>query len=140
MLLITFILIFLLPFLEIFLIIEIGQHFGAIKTIAMIFATAILGAVLVRIEGLSTISRIKRAIERGELPAVELISGGILILSAVALLMPGFITDVLGLILMAPPMRGKVASIFASKLVIRQEGYSGTDHGKIIDTEFKVED
>ena len=63
----------------------------------MILATAILGAVLVRIEGLSTLSRIKTSVQRGELPTIELISGGILIISAVVLLTPGFITDVLGL-------------------------------------------
>ena len=140
MLLITFILIFLTPFLEIFLIIEIGQHFGAINTIIMILATAILGSVLVRIEGLSTLSRIKASVQRGELPTIELISGGILIISAVVLLTPGFITDVLGLALMAPSIRRRVASIVALKLVTRQERRSGTNSGKIIDTEFKVED
>ena len=140
MLLITFILIFLTPFLEIFLIIEIGQHFGAINTIIMILATAILGSVLVRIEGLSTLSRIKASVQKGELPTIELISGGILIISAVVLLTPGFITDVLGLALMAPSIRRRVASIVALKLVTRQERRSGTNSGKIIDTEFKVED
>ena len=140
MILITFILIFLTPFLEIFLIIEIGQHFGAINTIVMIFTTAILGAVLVRIEGLSTLSRIKTSVQRGELPTIELISGGILIISAVVLLTPGFITDVLGLILMAPSIRRKVASIVALKFVVRQERRAGANSGKTIDTEFKVED
>ena len=140
MLLITFILIFLMPFLEIFLIIEIGQHFGAMKTIIMILATAILGAVLVRIEGLSTLSRIKNSVQRGELPTIELISGGILIISAVVLLTPGFITDVLGLLLMSPSLRRRVASIIALKLTIRQKRSSGANSGKIIDTEFKVED
>ena len=140
MLLITFILIFLMPFLEIFLIIEIGQYFGAMNTIIMILATAILGAVLVRIEGLSTLSRIKTSVQRGELPTIELISGGILIISAVVLLTPGFITDVLGLILMAPSIRRTVASIVALKFVVRQERRAGASSGKTIDTEFKVED
>ena len=140
MLLITFILIFFMPFLEIFLIIEIGQHFGAASTIVMIFATAIIGAVLVRIEGLSTLTRIKTSIQKGELPAIELISGGILILSAVVLLTPGFITDFLGLVLMVPSIRRGVASIIISKAIIRHGKHSGTNRGKIIDTEFKVED
>ena len=140
MLLITFILIFLMPFLEIFLIIEIGQYFGAMNTIIMILATAILGAVLVRIEGLSTLSRIKNSVQRGELPTIELISGGILIISAVVLLTPGFITDVLGLLLMSPSLRRRVASIVAQKIFVRQERSSGANSGKIIDTEFKVED
>ena len=140
MLLITFILMFLMPFLEIFLIIEIGQYFGAINTIILILATAILGAVLARIEGLSTLSRIKNSVQRGELPTIELISGGILIISAVVLLTPGFITDVLGLLLMSPSLRRRVASIIALKLTIRQKRSSGANSGKIIDTEFKVED
>ena len=140
MLLIAFILIFLTPFLEIFLIIEIGQHFGAINTIIMILATAILGTVLVRIEGLSTLSRIKASVQRGELPTIELISGGILIIAAVVLLTPGFITDVLGLVLMSPSLRRRVASMVAQKLFTRQERRSGANSGKIIDTEFKVED
>ena len=140
MLLITFILMFLMPFLEIFLIIEIGQHFGAMKTIIMILATAILGAVLVRIEGLSTLSRIKNSVQRGELPTIELISGGILIISAVVLLTPGFITDVLGLVLMSPSLRSRMASIVALKFFVRQKRSSGANSGKIIDTEFKVED
>ena len=106
----------------------------------MILATAILGTVLVRIEGLSTLSRIKASVQRGELPTIELISGGILIIAAVVLLTPGFITDVLGLALMAPSVRRRVASIVALRFVIRKDRGSGSNSGKIIDTEFKVED
>ena len=106
----------------------------------MILFTAMLGAVLVRIEGLSTLSRIKTSIQKGELPTVELISGGILLISAVVLLTPGFITDVFGLALMAPSIRRRIASIIALKFIIRQKKRSETNPGKIIDTEFKVED
>ena len=140
MLLTTFVLLFSIPFLEIYLIIAIGQQLGALSTIAIIIATAALGAVLVRIEGLSTLDRIKASVQKGELPAIELISGGILILSAIVLLMPGFVTDTIGLLLMTPTIRRKVASVIAAKIDVRLSSHSGTKKGKIIDTEFKVDD
>ena len=140
MLLTTFVLLFSIPFLEIYLIIAIGQQLGALSTIAIIIATAALGAVLVRIEGLSTLDRIKASVQKGELPAIELISGGILILSAIVLLTPGFVTDTIGLFLLTPTIRRKVASVIAAKINVRHSSHSGTKQGKIIDTEFKVDD
>ena len=80
------------------------------------------------------------SVQKGELPAIELISGGILILSAIVLLMPGIVTDTIGLLLMTPTIRRKVASVIAAKIDVRLSSHSGTKKGKIIDTEFKVDD
>ncbi len=136
----VFILFFSIPIIEIYVLISIGQHIGTLNTIALIMLTAILGAILVRSEGISTIIRIRKAFLGGESPAVELIEGALLILSAVLLLTPGFVTDGLGFLCLLPPTRKIVAKIISARIAILNIETPRSSRGNTIDTEFKIED
>lgn len=94
-----------LPVAEIWLMIEIGQDIGALPTVALILATAGLGVVLFQVQGMATLARVQEHLDRGETPVGELLSGLGLLIAGALLLIPGFLTDALGLILFIPPVR-----------------------------------
>ena len=91
------------PLIEIWLMINIGSVIGAGWTILAIIATAMIGASLVRLQGLGVYARMHQSTQRGEIPAMEMIEGLTLFISGVLLLTPGFITDALGFLLLIPP-------------------------------------
>ncbi len=93
------------PLAELYLLIEVGSVIGAIPTIALSLFTAVLGGVLVRAQGFSVLFRVQAALDRREVPALELLEGALLLLVGVALLLPGFITDAIGFLLLVPPLR-----------------------------------
>lgn len=94
-----------LPLAEIWVMIEVGQEIGALPTVAAIVATAALGILLFRIQGIATLARVQDRLDRGEAPVGELLSGLGLLVAGLLLLIPGFLTDALGLILFIPPVR-----------------------------------
>ena len=94
-----------LPIIEIWLMIEIGGEIGALPTIALILATAALGVLLFRVQGMATLARVQDHLDRGEAPVGELLSGLGLLVAGLLLLIPGFLTDAIGLILFIPPLR-----------------------------------
>jgi len=100
-----FILFVSVPLLEIYLLIEIGGVIGAGWTLFAIVATALIGASLVRLQGLGVFQRLQGTAARGELPALELLEGAGLLFSGLLLLTPGFFTDALGFLLLVPPLR-----------------------------------
>src|SRR3546814_16706687 len=94
-----------LPLAEIWVMIEVGEEIAALSTIALIVGTAVLGALLFRIQGVATLARVQDCLDRGEPPVGELLSGLGLLIAAIMLLLPGFMTDVVGLLLFIPPVR-----------------------------------
>lgn len=94
-----------LPVAEIWVMIEIGQEIGAFPTVALIVGTAALGVLMFRIQGMATLARVQDHLDRGETPVGELLSGLGLLVAGMLLLIPGFLTDALGLILFIPPVR-----------------------------------
>ena len=100
------------PLVEIAILIKIGKVIGAGYTIALVIGTAILGAALLRTQGISTLAKVQTNINRGQLPATELIEGLILLISGVLLLTPGFFTDMLGFLALVPILRQRLAQTF----------------------------
>lgn len=94
-----------LPLLELYVLIQVGSAIGAITTVALVVFSAVLGTLLVRHQGLQTLQNARRSMERGEPPAIEMLEGVMLVVGGIALLIPGFITDVLGLLLLLAPLR-----------------------------------
>ena len=94
-----------IPVIEIYLLIKVGSVIGAIPTILMIIGTAVLGATLLRMQGISTFQRVQAAMQRGEIPAIEMLEGLILLISGALLLTPGFFTDAIGFVALIPPAR-----------------------------------
>lgn len=93
------------PLVELYVLIEVGSDIGALPTILLSIFTAALGGWLVRHQGLSVLFRVQRMLDAGEMPAVELIEGALLLVTGLLLLLPGFITDGLGFLVLIPPVR-----------------------------------
>jgi UPF0716 protein FxsA len=126
-----FLLFVLVPFVEIYLLIKIGSVIGAPWTIFFVVLTAVIGAWLVRIQGLATLFRVQSSLRNGSLPAMELIEGAFLLLAGALLLTPGFFTDAVGFALLTPPLRRAVARHLVENGVIRAAGGSVRDrHGR----------
>ena len=88
-----------IPILEIYLFIKIGSQIGAFNTISLIFITAVVGVFYARYEGLNTLKSGMGQLIKNEVPIYEMISGAALAFAAVLLIIPGFATDLLGLLL-----------------------------------------
>jgi len=94
-----------IPILEIYLFIKIGSQIGAFNTIFLIFITAFFGVVYARYEGFNTLKSAMAQVVKNELPVYEIISGAALAFAALLLILPGFATDLLGLLIVFPPTR-----------------------------------
>ena len=99
------ILIISIPIIEIYLFIKIGSQIGALPTISLIFITAFIGVLYARYEGFNTLKSGMSQIIKNELPIYEIISGAALAFAALLLILPGFATDILGLLIIFPPTR-----------------------------------
>ena len=92
-------LILLVPIVEIYLFIKIGSQIGAFNTISLIFITAIIGIYYAKYEGLNTLKSAIKQIVQNEIPIYEIISGAALAFAALLMILPGFLTDVIGLLI-----------------------------------------
>ena len=117
-LLIFFLLLIGLPLVELYVLIEIGSRIGAGLTILLAIATAILGAGLMRMQGLQTLARVRAAMDRGEPPALEMLDGMLLLIGGGVLLFPGFITDAFGFLLLVPPFRRLLIRRWLRRMVV----------------------
>jgi len=93
------------PLIELYLLIEVGSVIGALPTIALSVFTAVLGGLLVRMQGFAILFRAQSQLADREVPAFELLEGALLLLVGFALMLPGFITDAVGFLLLIPPLR-----------------------------------
>jgi UPF0716 protein FxsA len=107
------------PLVELFLLIQVGQVIGPLWTIAALVVVSVLGAWLVRREGPRAWRRFRDALEQGRLPTDEVIEGALVLFGGVLLLTPGFLSDALGLVLMIPPTRALVAGQLKRRLGAR---------------------
>ena len=97
--------IILVPIIEIYLFIKIGSQIGAFNTISLIFITAIVGIFYARYEGLNTLKSGFSQLIKNQTPAYEMISGAAIAFAALLLIIPGFLTDIIGFILIFPITR-----------------------------------
>lgn len=88
--------------LELALIIEAGRHLGVVTTILLILFTAIIGAYLAQTQGLSILKKIQLELNQGQLPSNQLLEGLLVLIGAILLLTPGFLTDTLGFLCILP--------------------------------------
>ena len=100
-----FLILILVPVIEIYLLIKIGSEIGAIVTILLIFSTAFIGIYYAKYEGLNTLKSGFIQISKNETPTYEMISGAAIAIAALLLIIPGFATDLLGFLLIFPISR-----------------------------------
>jgi len=114
-----FLLFLLIPLVEIYFLIEVGNIIGAIPTIALVVFTALLGAMLLRIQGWVTLQRARMTLAQGQMPAIEMFEGVLLVFAGALLLTPGFFTDTIGFLFLVPPLRKSLIRWFLTKTDIR---------------------
>ncbi len=108
-------LILLVPIIEIYVLIKIGSQIGAITTIFLIFTTAVVGVYYAKYEGLNTLKSGFIELSKNELPAYEVLSGAAIALAALLLIIPGFLTDIFGFLIIFPLTRKLLFNKFASR-------------------------
>ncbi len=94
-----------IPLIEIYFLIQIGEVIGAWPTILLVVLTAVVGVGLLRWQGFSTLMRFQTELARGQVPAMPLFEGLLLVVAGALLLTPGFVTDAVGFVLLVPPLR-----------------------------------
>jgi UPF0716 protein FxsA len=109
----------LVPILELYVIIQVGQEIGALWTIAILVADSILGSLLLRAQGRSAWRRFNAALSAGRPPAREVLDGVLIVFGGALLLTPGFATDVGGLLLLIPPTRALIRGVLVRRLAKR---------------------
>ncbi len=95
----------LVPFIEIYLLIEVGRVIGSLNTIALVILTGFAGAYLARLQGIQTMFRVRSSLQQGIMPTEDLIDALLILTAGIILLTPGFLTDVAGLLVLFPPTR-----------------------------------
>lgn len=113
------------PIVEIYLLIQVGQVIGAGWTILLVVLTAVIGVGLLRIQGLSTLNRAQQKLQQNELPAREILEGMGLVVAGALLLTPGFFTDTIGFLLLFPPTRLWLVGSIASRMVVTSSAQAG---------------
>ena len=137
------VIILIIPFLEIYLLLEVGSIIGAIPTIFLVASTAIIGSWLLKEQGFSTFQRLQQNLRQGILPAYEMIEGPIILAGGLLLLTPGFITDILGLACLIPSLRKKIAQYIIENSLIQQSGSftkEPSNNVNVLEGEFEKED
>ena len=101
-----FLLIFVaIPLFELYVMIQVGSEIGAFATIWLVVLTAVIGGWLVRQQGISILFRMRQQLDRGEAPAIDMLEGVLVALAGISLLLPGFVTDAIGFLVLIPPLR-----------------------------------
>ena len=134
----TFFLIFIgLPALEIFLMIKIGGEIGALSTVALIFLTAILGIYYARVQGIQTLRSGIVNLYQNKVPIYEIMSGASIAFASLLLIIPGFLTDIMGFFILVPFTRKLIfKKIFKNQTEIKEnQNKNKTIDGEIIDKE-----
>lgn len=112
------------PIVELYVIIQVGQGIGVVPTIVLLVAMSLLGGYLLRREGSKTWRALRDALQAGRLPAKEVADGALVILGGALLLTPGFATDLFGLLCILPPTRAGLRRLLTG-VVARRLGVPG---------------
>lgn len=135
------------PIVEIYLLLKIGGIIGILPTVILVVTTAMLGAMMLRNQGLSTMQRLQDMLSRGEIPAQEIIEGPLLLVGGALLLTPGFFTDAMGFALLVPITRKRFVQYLlenhfsASGIRAGMKVHNAHSHeGTTIEGDFKKDD
>ena len=126
-----------IPLIEIYLFIEIGSQIGAFNTISLIIITAVVGVIYARYEGLNTLKSGFDQLRRNEPPTFEMLSGAAIAFAAILLIIPGFITDTFGFLLIFPLSRKIIFKFFTNKNFVKQNKSDDFIEGDFEDIEEK---
>jgi len=109
------------PFAELYVLIQVGHVIGVFNTLGLLLLVSIVGAWLAKREGLGVIRRMQAALEAGRVPGTELVDGFLILLAAALMLTPGFLTDIVAIFLLLPPVRAAVRRALRRRFARRIE-------------------
>ena len=118
-----------IPLLETWLLIRMGGVIGALPTIALVIATAVIGGALVRRQGLQTVARMQQNAAQGVLPSREIAEGVLILIAATLLITPGFFTDTIGFLCLWPQFRRKLIDAALQRGLVQVVGGAGAGAG-----------
>lgn len=118
-----------IPFLELAVLIKFGQAFGVLWTLAVILGTAIVGMYVLSTQSFQVMQRALEAVQRGKPPVAPVLEGAFVMLAGVLLITPGLISDVVGLVLLIPQIRHRIA-VFTLRQLLKSSGFRGVVFGE----------
>lgn len=124
------------PLIELFVILQVGDAIGGLNTIALLVVVSVVGGWLMKREGLGVARRVQSALAGGQLPGQDVADGFLILFGGALMLTPGFLTDVFGLALLVPPVRAVVRRTLLRRLAARAAravGGRGSGPAGIID-------
>jgi UPF0716 protein FxsA len=107
------------PLVELVVFVQVAQWVGVLEAIALLIAVSIGGVLVVRYEGLGIIRRVRQQLQAGRLPAADLVDGLLILIAGVLLILPGFISDIVGILLLLPPTRALVRRMLQRHWAVR---------------------
>jgi UPF0716 protein FxsA len=121
-------LLLIVPFAELYVILQVAHAFGALDTIALLIVVSVVGAWLMKREGVAVWRRFQRQVEAGHVPGREIADGVMILVAGALLLAPGFLTDLVGIALLLPPVRAGVRALLLRRAA-RRAGVLWVDGG-----------
>lgn len=128
------------PLVELWLLIAVGSSIGVLNTLGLCVLSAFVGYQLVRAQGFATLRQVQQQLQVGNLPATSLWEALLLLLAGLCLLLPGFLTDALGLLLLVPGLRSRLALHLAGSGEAYAGGRRASSGPRVIEGEFKREE
>ena len=125
--------IIIVPALEIYVFIKVGNVFGAVSTILLIISTAVIGVYFAKLEGLNTLRSGLKNVYNKKSPVNEILSGASIAFGATLLIIPGFITDVFGFLLIIPFTRNFLIKFMIKKIILKKRKMDEVIEAEIID-------
>lgn len=116
------------PLVELYVIIQVGQAIGALNTVGILLLDSLIGGWLMKREGMAVFRRLQAKLEQGEVPGTELVDAFLILLGGALMLTPGFVTDLVGMALLLPPVRAVVRRVLARRfkaVAVQRSGFGG---------------
>jgi len=126
----------LLPLLEIAGFVVVGREIGALATVGLVILSSVAGSVLLRHQGFGVMARVRTEMDAGRDPSRQLAHGAMIVLAAILLIIPGFITDIFAILLLLPPVRDFAWRLLKSRIVMAtsfSSGFSARRRDNVID-------
>ena len=109
----------LVPIVELYVIVQVAGSIGVPETIVLLIAISLLGAWLARIAGVGVLYRLQRTVREGRVPSVEIVDGALVLLAGALMITPGFLSDILAILLLLPPTRALVRGVVLRRIRAR---------------------
>lgn len=126
------------PLVELYVIVQVGENIGLLPTIALLIAVSAVGTTLIKREGMKVYREFVAAIQRGEEPAEQLVHGVCLLAAGVLMLAPGFISDIVAILLLVPPTRMLIAKLVLRKSTAKVTVIRATHTGPIVEVSGQI--